>query len=200
MLVLGQYLNQSDLEMSLLGKVWEQELESKQIESINQGISLWLGQCSLADEDAFLIHVSLSFNLSCNPFKCHLMIQIEENNDKFISWLEKFMERNRINLPYADSFFNMILSLFLDEKEAEKFLNETDKLSCISKVKNSFCNMILNNDVFEDENEKADFMNWNQGYATKSVSASPELDFVEGMRFEPLVRSESEGIRIQLLE
>eukprot|EP00826_Nyctotherus_ovalis_P052287 TRINITY_DN6608_c0_g1_i4.p1 TRINITY_DN6608_c0_g1~~TRINITY_DN6608_c0_g1_i4.p1 ORF type:complete len:129 (+),score=42.73 TRINITY_DN6608_c0_g1_i4:692-1078(+) len=128
------------------------------------------------------------------------MIQIEENNDKFISWLEKFMERNHINLPYADSFFNMIISFFLDEKEVERFLSGANKLSCISKVKDSFCNMIINNNVFEDENEMADFMSCNQGYAAKSVSASPELDLVEEMRFEPLIRNESEGIKIQLLE
>eukprot|EP00826_Nyctotherus_ovalis_P019165 TRINITY_DN1585_c0_g2_i9.p1 TRINITY_DN1585_c0_g2~~TRINITY_DN1585_c0_g2_i9.p1 ORF type:complete len:179 (-),score=53.65 TRINITY_DN1585_c0_g2_i9:241-777(-) len=175
-------------------------LESNYVASINRSISLWASQCSLADEDSFLDYVSFSFSLICTPFKCYLMVQMEENNSKFIGWLEKFMRQTRINLPYANGFFNLILSSFLGEKQAKKFLCGIDVKGCVSQVKDSFYDMMIKNNVFEGEDEVISFIDSYQDCATKSLSALPGLDSAEETSFKPLARNESEEIEIRLLE
>lgn len=167
---------------------------------MNRSISLWASQCSLADEDSFLDYVSFSFSLICTPFKCYLMVQMEENNSRFIEWLEEFIRLNRISLPFASGFFNLILSSFLSEKHAKKFLHGIDVKGCVSQVKDSFCDAMVKSNVFEDEDEVMGFIDSYQDSVAKSLSAFSGLDSAEETSFKPLLRNEPEEIKIQLLE
>jgi hypothetical protein len=78
-----------------------------------------------------------------------MMVKLEEINDRFIGWLERFLKKNRITLPFADSFFNLLISYFLTEEQINKLLKEANVMECLPQVEDSLCSNMLRGEPSE---------------------------------------------------
>ena len=157
---------------------------------MNKHISLWIGDKYLPNSCSFARYVDFTFNIPWAPVTCHVRMKVEKMNDDFMNWVRKFADTNKINFPYIETFFNMLLYYCLKDEEVTGISNGFNINECILRARNNICEMMLKNKELMDEDSNLsgskDVTNNEAQFSVCSVTKAPLLGFDGEMWLEPM--------------
>ena len=126
------------------------------MEAINKSVEIWTADKVFPESYDFAKYVCFTFCIPQSFVNCHVRMKLETMDTKFIEWVYKFVDANKIKIPHINTLFTMLIYRSMGEDETYETPNDYDTLERIRKTRDSICELLKckTDGVYEDTNKK----------------------------------------------